>query len=149
LRPIERASLATPASGSGAPGGAPPASLLDLGSGLNWTAGATQCYAYPVTTVGSSLTLNEVGIEVKSFDCAPVSGVVAILFTDTHGQPVASENLRSDAWGSASASAPIVGEYLVLIARAPLLNDALVVQVPGSISSSAIAGSSAWEGCGF
>jgi hypothetical protein len=138
-----------PASGSGPPGGPQPAFPLGLSQASNLSVGAAHCYAYPISTVGAGFTIGQVGIEITSSSCAPDRGMIAIMFTDGHGSAIASEDLTTHTWGSAGAVAPVVGDYVVLVATHTLIGDALILRASGGSTSSLIAGSGFGTGCSF
>jgi hypothetical protein len=128
---------------------APLAFPLGLVNGTNWTAGPWSCYGYQVGYVASGLTIGRIGIEVKTFHCAPTMGVYAIDLLDRGVRIIASENLSASNWGTASEMTPTVGDRLIISATRPLTGDELVLRSGSGQEAFPIAGSGAWDGCEY
>ncbi len=122
---------------------------LGLVNETNWTSGPWTCYGYTVNYVDAGLTIGHIGIEVKTFDCAPASGVSAINLLGRGGKVTATENLSSSDWGSTSQVVPVVGDTIVISAVNALTQDELVLNSTMAQESFPIVNSGAWSGCSY
>jgi hypothetical protein len=129
--------------------GPPPAFPFGLDNASNVSSGGRYWYNFTVSYVDPPLLLDGVGIEVKTFDCAPVANVLVIQFSDPSGSVVGSENLTMTSWGAANDSAIAVGDVLSLQSRGSLQGDELDLAAAGGSQGFIIAGTGGWEGCSF
>ncbi|MFZ1022605.1 MAG: hypothetical protein WAN87_00515, partial [Thermoplasmata archaeon] len=87
----------------------PPAPPLELGPGANTTSGGGFAYNYPIAYVSAGFTLTQIGFEVKTWSCAPVSAVIGIEILAGSGGVVAWE-LNSSTWGGGVSTIVTTGD---------------------------------------
>jgi hypothetical protein len=136
----------------GPPFQAPLAPPFSLGNATNATSEGVYFYNFSVVDAWDSPMVSQVGLEVKTFDCAPVSAVSGIDIVGPTGQPLAWER-NSSSWGIGGSITVSNVDSVSILSRSTLVGDEWIMNwtEPGASGESGgvIAGTGAWEGCDY
>lgn len=142
--------------GIGPPG--PPLLTFPLGlvNASNSSLGGRYVYRYAIELYNlflfhGQLLVSDVALEVKTFDCGPVPALQAIELVAPSGAVLAEENLSTLGWAPSGSIAFSTLDTVQLVASAPLVGDEMILTSTSPAYSGSIgfviAGSGAWAGC--
>jgi hypothetical protein len=131
---------------------APLAPPISLGNASNSSSAGVYVYNYSIIDAWGAPIASQVGFEVETFDCAPVSTVTGIEIVGPTGQPLAWE-LNSSVWGGGGSTT--VGDFdtVSFLSSSALIGDEWIMNwtEPGASgeASEVIAGTGPWAGCDY
>jgi hypothetical protein len=142
----------TPSNGTPPGWGPPLAPPFNLGSETNSSFAGQYFYNFSVVDEWDNATAGQVGIEVQTLDCKPVSSVTGIEILGAGGTVLAWE-LNSSKWGGGASAAVNDSDFVSIISNSAFAGDEWVMSwtasETGGLTSGVIAGAAPLEGCGF